>query len=201
MSIRLQYVSNRQLSRHQGLGGSVPGAVILNACLDFEDQQGRTLLLRDPYLMDRKLRKRAFDLFARHMKESLPTFKPFRAKSLYVWPGEVVWEDAETMGDTTLFIILSPEPKGRDQFTVELGWSRLRRFPELIQRPSLAFQSEFERCYERDEATVRLSSLTDHHSWIDLYDDNVNVAVATQVRNLLDHGIPFLQAVSLRAPL
>jgi hypothetical protein len=151
--------------------------------------------------MDRKLKKQVVDMFARHMKESLPTFTAFTARSSYLWPGEVVWEDGATVGGTTLFVILSPEPNGRDQFAVELGWSRLHRFPQLIQRPSLAFQSDFERCGERDEATMRLSSLTEHQSWIDVDDDNVNVAVSTQVRNLLDHGIPFLKAAACSPPL
>lgn len=144
--------------------------------------------------MERKLKKRLFDLFAENMQKALPTFRPFKAKSSYVWPGELIWQDGETIADTSLFIIVSPESKGRDQFTVELGWSKLRRFPELAQRPSLVSQVDFEHCHDHREATLRLSSLTDHISWIDVNYDEVEVAVANQLRNLLDHGIPFLKA-------
>ncbi len=34
------------------------------------------------------------------------------------------------------FIILSPSPTGADEFTVEVGWSRLQRLSELKMRPS-----------------------------------------------------------------
>ena len=129
------------------------------------------------------------------MTEALPSFAPFNEKNLYLWPSEKVWVDATTFTNATLYILFCPESKGRDQFTIELGWSKLRRFPELIQRPSLAFKADFENCYERQEVITRLPYLTEENEWIDINGDDVEEIILKQMKNLIDCGMPFLLGI------
>ena len=148
--------------------------------------------------MDKKLKKRIYDVLARLIHELLPSFVPFQEKTKYLWPGEKAWEDTSSTQNASLYIIFSPEYKGRDQFTIEIAWSRLRRFPELIRRPSLAIsgRGEIEQCYVYQEASVRLPRLVEEESWVDVNNDNVDEAVARQFKTLLDYGVPFLIGVA-----
>ncbi|MFL6660487.1 MAG: hypothetical protein ACJ8GW_20540 [Massilia sp.] len=145
--------------------------------------------------MDKALKKLAIDEFAKLIEQNLPGFQPYSEKNRHLVPGERVWINETTFGDVSLFAIFSPEDKGRDQFTIELGWSRMRRFPQLGRRPSLAFKSDFESCYERAEAITRLSYLTGEKEWIDINKENVKAVMLEQINSLASIGIRFLSGV------
>lgn len=85
--------------------------------------------------MRKELGKALKEVFTRSMAAELPRFRETPVKSMYLNPGERVFEWAPG-GAKRLFVLLVPHPKGGDQFTVELGWSTLGRFPELGMRPS-----------------------------------------------------------------
>jgi hypothetical protein len=66
----------------------------------------------------------------------LPRFREVPLESMYLNPGERVfeWRHSEAL---RLFLLLVPDLKGGERFTVELGWSARGRFPELGMRPSM----------------------------------------------------------------
>lgn len=143
--------------------------------------------------MEKKLKKRAISLFEKRMLQELPNFTRTEEKSLYIWPDEVVWvKDGES---AKYFVIFSPNAKGRDEFVIEIGWSKLHRFPELQRRPSLSFEFEFKDCYSLDEATARVSYFSEREYSPVVNEDNLEEVVAAQFAELREHGIPFLRGV------
>lgn len=97
------------------------------------------------------------DTFDREMKARLPAFKPFKSKSIYLFPGERVYHRI-VREPIHCFIILVPSRKDTDAFTIEIGWSKLGRFPELGMRPSgspTPARTEFEQA----EFVCRLARL------------------------------------------
>jgi hypothetical protein len=147
--------------------------------------------------LDKNLKKRAIALFTEHMLAELPSFVQYAKKSDYFFSTEKVWEDISTIPGANLYIIFSPEFKGRDQFTIELGWSKLCRFPEVLRRPSLSFKAEFQNCHSLEEATARLPKIIslDSESWININAESVGEVIAEQFRNLIEYGIPFLKKI------
>ena len=145
--------------------------------------------------MEKKFKKVVIDLFTRRLHEALPSFAPLKEKSEYLLPAEKAWQDSSTVAGANSYIIFTPDFKGRDQFTIELGWSTLRRFPELLRRPSLSFAHDFENCYARPEASARLPKIIslDTDSWISINPENVEETIAQQIRDIIDFGIPFLK--------
>lgn len=93
--------------------------------------------------------------FTAQMKVKLPQFHPVKISSIYVWPGERAfrWIPVEPIH---LWILLCPDQKGREAFTVEIGWSRLGRFPELGMRPSFELPSSRRDEFKVDEYVCRL---------------------------------------------
>jgi hypothetical protein len=75
------------------------------------------------------------DKFDREMKARLPAFKLLKAKSMYLFPGERVY-CRSPKESIYCVIILVPSRKDTDEFTIEIGWSKQGRFPELGMRPS-----------------------------------------------------------------
>ena len=86
--------------------------------------------------MRKELGKALRETFSKSLRERLPRFREAAIKSMYLGPGERVfeWRHSDAI---RLFVILVPHQKGAEAFTVELGWSTLGRFPELGVRPSM----------------------------------------------------------------
>ncbi|BBB68167.1 hypothetical protein UNDYM_3914 [Undibacterium sp. YM2] len=145
--------------------------------------------------MNKKLKKRVLDQFAACMQKELQAFSLFKGSSDYFFDTEKVWEDSSTVAGVNLYVIFTPEFNGRDQFTIEIGWSRLQRFPQLVRRPSLSFSSEFTLCSDAQEATARLPKIMslELDSWVEVNKDNVEEVVSTQFKNLMAYGMPFLK--------
>ncbi|MGB6065367.1 MAG: hypothetical protein WBG50_11195 [Desulfomonilaceae bacterium] len=98
------------------------------------------------------------EVFTQELKVHLPQFLPVKISSLNIFPGErgFRWVPAEP---THFWIILCPDQKGHEAFTVELGWSRLGRFPELGMRPSSNAPSENRDEFALEEYVCRLGML------------------------------------------
>jgi hypothetical protein len=83
-------------------------------------------------------------------------WKLHREKSMYVFPGERTFRK-DVSPQLTLWCIFAPNQKF-ESFTVEVGWSRLSRFPQLTMRPCLERPAE---AHGKEEYTVRLGTLID----------------------------------------
>ncbi len=105
-------------------------------------------------------------LFSAEMKNRLPRFLPVKLSSVYLLPGERAfrWIQAEAIH---LWILLCPDQKGREAFTVEIGWSKLGRFPELSMRPSFQTPTARRDEFALDEYVCRLGMLVsgEDHWW------------------------------------
>ena len=71
--------------------------------------------------------------FAAAMAQRLPQFVPLIVKSRYAWPGSRIFGWAYNPS-IHFFVELFFDPKGYDCFGVDVGWSRLGRFPEVAAR-------------------------------------------------------------------
>ena len=105
-------------------------------------------------------------LFAAEMATRLPQFAANKAKSNYLFPGEraFYWNPQDTI---RCWVILQPNLKGHESFTVEIGWSKLARFPELSMRPSFHSPDEGHAEFAQSEYVCRLGKDTvgEDHWW------------------------------------
>jgi hypothetical protein len=97
--------------------------------------------------------------FEREMGSRLPRFEPWREKSTYLWSGERVWRWVPSATAPHYFVLLVTSAKGYNEFTIELGWSTLRRFPQLSVRPSPARPEPEHPEFGREEFLCRLSQV------------------------------------------
>ncbi|MDH3207144.1 MAG: hypothetical protein OEO79_11065 [Gemmatimonadota bacterium] len=120
--------------------------------------------------MRKEYRKAVRELFSRRLDEMLPNFHAVKLKSPLLFGGESVFRWAAG-GELVCFVILVPDPKGRQSFTVELGWSGLGRFPEGSSRPTLMLGPDDPDPVDVEEGIVRLGNLASRDdSWWDLPD-------------------------------
>ncbi|MFP5391845.1 MAG: hypothetical protein ACLGI6_09910 [Gammaproteobacteria bacterium] len=146
--------------------------------------------------MDRKIRIKAVNMFGLEMGKFFPEFRPVKIKSMYLGPGTSVWQKDST--DCSYFVMFCPEPKGQqDLVTVELGWSRLKRFPELMQIPSIAFPKDVPSAHKREEGIVRIGTLCDaEFGWVPVKDETIASVVEFLIEKLQRIGIPFLNGLA-----
>jgi hypothetical protein len=146
--------------------------------------------------MDKSVRTSLWKKLSTMMAEGFREFEPYKEKSVYIWPGELVFRSTELISPKTAFVIFSPETKGREQFTVELAWSIDAHFPKLTQRPS-DVPAGNEKMLSRPQAAVRLPTIADPNggSWIDVGIDTVDIVVRRVMEELVQHGIPYLRRV------
>ncbi len=74
------------------------------------------------------------ELFAQGMAQRFPAWRAVTPPASHYWPGERVFVH-EGHPVAWQVLIVGPDPKGREAFRVELGWSTLRRVPLLSMRP------------------------------------------------------------------
>jgi len=149
------------------------------------------------------------------MKADLPQFKPAKVKSQYLWPGEraFLWMPKESVH---IYVVLSPSLKGNDEFSVDIGWSLLGRFPEVARGVGMPADDGSE--FDKEEFTCRITSLysTEDEFW-KFYDEQLLVddpvqlmlsqaqpitkeqaeeevipKVQDAIDKLVKHGIPYL---------
>lgn len=108
---------------------------------------------------------RAFNLAARrHFIDAVPTFAPqFRIQppgpKPFACPGEVPLAWAPDPARVA-WVFLVPSPKGYNEFTIELGWSLLARYPQLTLRPSFHRPTPERTEWKEPEYICRLNALT-----------------------------------------
>jgi hypothetical protein len=108
--------------------------------------------------------------FSALMKQHLPQFQPTKYPAHpYVWPGDRIfrWIPREPLH---CFIILVPDKKGYDDFTLEIGWSTLGRYPEVARGIALPTPERTE--FEESEFLCRLPRLV-----FSLLDDGWGVSI------------------------
>ncbi len=84
-----------------------------------------------------------------------PSFIPYAERSVYLSSAERAYFHSVN-SDVQLFLILVPDRKGADRFTIEIGWSKLGRFPRLSMRPSFDEPTESGEEFLLDEYVCRL---------------------------------------------
>lgn len=145
--------------------------------------------------MDKTLRTKLVLAFDKALTRQFSAFAQVKIKSMYIWPGETVWRREGAA--CSYFLILSPEAKGQSNaVTVELGWSRLKRFPELSQRPSLSTPAQLQAAASRDEGTVRIGSLCDgSFDLLQVDEPGLQAVVDLLMEKLKVVGMPFLDQI------
>lgn len=96
-------------------------------------------------------------LFQKAMKTVAPDFLPTTVNSPYFAPGDLAFARRLDNG-SSLWINLSPNKSGYEKFTVELGWSKAGRWPQLTTYPS-PVRPENTKEYELEEYITRLAFL------------------------------------------
>jgi hypothetical protein len=85
-----------------------------------------------------------------------PEFRQIKCSDS-LFPGQLVFQ-WDVNKNLACFLILLPSQKGVDEFTIEMGWSKFGRFPELRSRPSILTPDE--NSYSNAEAIFRLTALS-----------------------------------------
>lgn len=101
------------------------------------------------------------ETFSETLAVVCPSFAPVRKPAMLTpVPGERVWRRV-VAADRHLWVAVVPD-QNREAFTIELGWSRLGRFPQLSMRPSLAQPRD---AGSPEEYLCRLGALSRGRDW------------------------------------
>ncbi len=172
-------------------------------------------------MMRKEYRWAVRERFSRGIAELLPGFVPRKVRSQLLFGDETVfaWEAGQGL---LVFVLLVPDAKGRQSFTVELGWSVHNRFPEGSIRPSIILGPTEEIPPDLEEAIIRLGSLVSPTDlWWDLPDPalerpgdlealraglepierdiaiaHAEAAVSAALDTLMEKGLPLLESVA-----
>lgn len=146
-----------------------------------------------------KKRKQLKDSVIRVMKTELPSFKRWTEKSLFIWPGELVFHEAIISLNT--FIVFSMHEQDDSLFTVDIGWSRQKRFPEIDMRPCDENPQSDAVLNEEKEFMTRLGILMNKDDcWWSVSDGSlgsIDAAVTDAVSAIKRYALPYLDGVSL----
>jgi hypothetical protein len=97
--------------------------------------------------------------FKQRLALAAPEFQPTRVPVAFAWPGgesAYVWSAASAH----CLISLVNSPKAPAGFCVEVGWSTLRRFPEVASRPSVPANVAIPRGPLAGDVICNLSSIS-----------------------------------------
>lgn len=135
------------------------------------------------------------------MNQYLPDFQIWQGDTIYLWPGEKAFYK-KASESLYLFIIFVPDKKGDNSFTIEVGWSKKSRFPELEMRPCPF--PDFSEAHEEEEFATRLTSIEGKPDLWRKFSPTVDageaviIAVENAVKKTVDIGVPYLEEVSKR---
>ncbi len=110
------------------------------------------------HIMNKLCRKLLAEMFRSNMARAFREFREIKVKSLVIKAGDQVYEKRDESIPLSCFIVLDADHRGRDEFTINLGWSSKLRFPPVNQMP-LGFLSPSLAEFARDEFTFRLHCL------------------------------------------
>lgn len=108
--------------------------------------------------MRKEYRRAVRELFTQGMAERLPQFEAAKVKAPILFGGETVFRWAASPS-LHCFILLVPDARGQQAFTVEAAWSREARFPEVSSKPTLMLGPEDPEPLDVPEGIVRIGDL------------------------------------------
>jgi hypothetical protein len=121
------------------------------------------------------------DLFAELLSSACPFFEWVKKPLILVgFPGERAYRWTVTESEHA-WVVLVPDQK-REAFTIELGWSRKSRFPQLSMRPSLAHPRDVG---SEDEYLCRLGELARGTDWWWIIDKLSSFATQDQMMDYI----------------
>lgn len=108
--------------------------------------------------MRKEYRKAVRELFTRGMGERLPRFEPLKVKAAILFGGETVfrWQATPALH---CFVLLVPDGRGHQAFTVEFAWSDQARFPEVSAKPTIMLGPDDPAPLDVAEGIVRVGDL------------------------------------------
>jgi len=141
-------------------------------------------------------------LFTAEMQSRLPQFAATTVKSQYIFPGEraFCWIPRDPI---RCWVVVQPNLKGHESFTVEIGWSTMARFPELGMRPSFQSPSDDHAEFAQPEYMCRLGKdrVGDDHWWeVEAFRCGLTEAECLQILQEQVKPIPADVAVELVRP-
>jgi len=107
--------------------------------------------------MKKEFGKALRSIFPRKLKEEFPDFTPFHEKSEMLGSGERAYY-FQASKDVKIFLLLVPNIKAPNDFTLEIGWSILNRFPKINSKPYGRISSGRGE-FKHPECILRLSQL------------------------------------------
>jgi len=150
-----------------------------------------------PALMEKGLSKTIKNHWASLMEMDLPHYLPYKGKTIYLWNDEKAWWFRKDK--IALFVIFTTHPKGGSEFTIELGWSKKMRFPELSMRPFLTTKEEIIHPQKYEEATFRITEFKEQQDelggFISISRDSFESVLDGQMKVLLEQGVPYLESI------
>ena len=108
--------------------------------------------------MRKEYRRAVRELFTRGMASRFPHFEPIKVKAPILFGGDSVFRSEPKPG-VSHFVLLVPDARGRQAFTVEFAWSNAGRFPDVSSRPSVFLTPDDPPPKQVEEGIVRLGSL------------------------------------------
>jgi hypothetical protein len=117
------------------------------------------------------------DEFLRLMKDRHPSFQLTKG-----WlAGEIALEKRISGTSVSVFVMIVPDLRGGERFTVEMGWSTKGRFPEPEMRPSSSLKFDGSE-FRHDEFICRLGEIINgEDEWWVIEKPDIQVAVLRSI--------------------
>jgi hypothetical protein len=128
----------------------------------------------------------------------LSGFSIYVDASEYLWPNEVAI--VNSLSNIDLFIIFSPHEQDSSRFTLDVGWSRLKRFPQVPARPCLD-QPDIDRSeFVNDEYFTRVGLIAANRDrwWHVGKDGNYKEPLKAATDNIRDIVVPYFEELNDR---
>ena len=126
----------------------------------------------------------------------LSGFELYERPSQYLWPNEVAI--TKTQSRIALFIVFTPHEQDSKRYTLDIGWSRLNRFPQLPARPCLEEPSEDRAEFANDEYFTRIGLLArGRDQWWHAGDDgSYEESLTAATDSLIGVAVPYFEELN-----
>ena len=91
------------------------------------------------------------------LESELPDYQILDEKNDFIWPNEIPLH--KNVGALDLFLVFSPHAQDSGRFTVDVGWSKLGRFPRIDMRPCITDPDDSHTEFQKEEYFTRLGIL------------------------------------------
>lgn len=102
------------------------------------------------------------ELFTAELQRIDPQFRKIPVQVMCKYDGELAF--AKKVEKVTLFISVIPNPKGYEEFAIEIGWSKKNQFPDLTMRPNILSPTNSKE-FQEEEGMIRLASFSGKSSF------------------------------------